>query len=65
MGSGLPKAVKKGSPSKGSKAFGRFIRSVGWLSDGDDKNFERIKCGKALREITNETNGTNKTKETG
>jgi len=63
--------VKKGSPSKGRKAFGRFIRSIGfispigWLSDGDDKNFEGIKCGKALREITNETNGTNKTYETG
>jgi hypothetical protein len=25
MGSGLPKAVKKGTPSKGLEAFGRFI----------------------------------------
>ena len=115
MGSGLPKAVKKGSPSRGRKAFGRFIRthlknvfwphifvgasfqildiqqyacglklgpaaiwnrnpifelasssigfirSIRWLRHGDDKNFEGIKCGKALRELTNKTNETNET----
>ena len=62
MGSALPKAVKKDSPSKGLKPLDvslvslvLFVRLVG-CEMSTIKRFEDIKSGKAQKEQTNKTN---------